>query len=105
MVCLKRLLAVLLGLAAFGPSMLAQEHPPNGNTPARVSPTDTSLGPIQFDTRGVEFGPFNDAAFDAITRSSPTMPLPDAYPDSQAKFTVTFSYNEDSPDQKAKSRS
>jgi hypothetical protein len=53
MASLKRLLAVLLGLVALGQPMLAQDHPPNENTLIRVSPTDTSLGPIQFDTRGV----------------------------------------------------
>jgi TonB family protein len=35
----------------------------------------------------------NNAASDALVVSSPTTPLPDAYPDDQASFTVTFHYN------------
>ena len=106
------------------------------------------LGPLQFDTKGVEFGPwirrfiaqvrrnwfvpysamtmrgrvvlqfnvhkdgritdlavvkpseigsFNSSAFNALSGSNPTEPLPSAYPDDKAFFTVTFYYNE-SPD-------
>jgi TonB family protein len=104
------------------------------------------FGPtIQFDTKGVEFGPwirrfvaqvkrnwfvpyaamslrgrvvitfnvhkdgritdlqvigpsnieaFNNAAFNALSASNPTMPLPPEYPADKAFFTVTFFYNE-----------
>jgi TonB family protein len=106
------------------------------------------LGPLQFDTKGVEFGPwirrfiaqvrrnwfipmsamtmrgrvvlqfnvhkdgritdltvfrpsdvssFNSSAFNALSGSNPTEPLPPEYPDDKAFFTVTFYYNE-SPD-------
>jgi TonB family protein len=107
------------------------------------------FGPfIQFDTKGVEFGPwirrfvaqvkrnwfvpyaamslrghvvlqfnvhkdgritdlqivqpssvdaFNNAAFNALTSSNPTMPLPTEYPSDRAFFTVTFFYNETPP--------
>jgi TonB family protein len=109
------------------------------------------FGPfIQFDTKGVEFGPwirrfvaqvkrnwfvpyaamslrghvvltfnvhkdgritdlqvvqpanvdaFNNAAFNALTSSNPTMPLPTEYPADKAFFTVTFFYNETPPAQ------
>jgi TonB family protein len=109
------------------------------------------FGPfIQFDTKGVEFGPwirrfvaqvkrnwfvpyaamslrghvvltfnvhkdgrisdlqviqpsnvdaFNNAAFNALTSSNPTMPLPTEYPSDKAFFTVTFFYNETPPAQ------
>jgi hypothetical protein len=79
---------------------------------------------IQFDTKGVEFGPwlrrfiaqvrrnwfipqaamtfhghvvmqFNIHKDGTITGSSPTEPLPPEYPTDQAFFTVTFYYNED----------
>jgi TonB family protein len=104
-----------------------------------------NLGPLQFDTKGVEFGPwirrfvaqvrrnwfvpyaamslrghvvltfyvhrngaltdvkviepssvpsFNTAAMNALLASDPTEPLPLAYPDDKAFFTVTFYYNE-----------
>ena len=104
------------------------------------------FGPaIQFDTKGVEFGPwirrfvaqvkrnwfvpyaamslkghvvitfnvhkdgritdlqvlrpsdvsaFNNAAFNALAQSNPTMSLPPEYPSDKAFFTVTFYYNE-----------
>ncbi len=103
------------------------------------------LGPLQFDTKGVEFGPwirrfvaqvrrnwfipyaamslrgrvvlqfnvhkdgritdlavvrpsdigsFNTSAFNALSGSNPTEPLPLEYPDDKAFFTVTFYYNE-----------
>lgn len=103
------------------------------------------LGPLQFDTKGVEFGPwirrfiaqvrrnwfipyaamtmrgrvvlqfnvhkdgrisdlavvrpadvgaFNTSAFNALSGSNPTEPLPPEYPDDKAFFTVTFYYNE-----------
>jgi TonB family protein len=103
------------------------------------------LGPLQFDTKGVEFGPwirrfiaqvrrnwfipmsamtmrgkvvlqfnvhkdgritdlvvfrpsdiasFNASAFNALSGSNPTEPLPPEYPDEKAFFTVTFYYNE-----------
>jgi TonB family protein len=106
------------------------------------------LGPLQFDTKGVEFGPwirrfiaqvrrnwfipmsamtmrgrvvlqfnvhkdgritdlavfrpsevssFNSSAYNALSGSNPTEPLPPEYPDDKAFFTVTFYYNE-SPD-------
>ncbi|HEY8549746.1 MAG TPA: TonB family protein, partial [Vicinamibacterales bacterium] len=107
------------------------------------------FGPfIQFDTKGVEFGPwirrfvaqvkrnwfipyaamtlrghvvltfnvhkdgritdlqvvkpsgveaFNNAAFNALASSNPTMPLPPEYPADKAFFTVTFFYNENPP--------
>lgn len=107
------------------------------------------FGPaIQFDTKGVEFGPwirrfiaqikrnwfipyaamamrghtvlqfnvhkdgtisdlvvagpspvdaFNNAAFNAMTGSNPTQPLPPEYPADKAFFTVTFFYNETPP--------
>ena len=105
-----------------------------------------AFGPsIQFDTKGVEFGPwirrfiaqikrnwfipyaawtmkghvvmtfnvhksgaitelnvaasssidsFNNAAYNALTASNPTQPLPPEYPSESCFFTVTFSYNE-----------
>jgi TonB family protein len=37
---------------------------------------------------------FNTAAVNALRRSSPTLPLPDEYPDEKVFFTVTFMYNE-----------
>ena len=37
---------------------------------------------------------FTFAAQGAIIRSNPTLPLPEAYPDEKAFFTVTFFYNE-----------
>jgi len=37
---------------------------------------------------------FNNAAFDALRLSNPTAPLPAAYPDDRAFFTVTFHYND-----------
>ncbi len=107
------------------------------------------FGPsIQFDTKGVEFGPwirrfiaqikrnwfipyaamvlkgnvvltfnvhkdgsisdlavvrpstidaFNHSAFNALTSTNPTQPLPPEYPTDQAFFTVTFYYNETPP--------
>lgn len=108
------------------------------------------LGPLQFDTKGVEFGPwirrfiaqvrrnwfvpyaamtmtgkvvlqfnvhkdgritdlqvfrpsnvdsFNASAFNALSGSNPTEPLPPEYPDEKAFFTVTFYYNESPPSQ------
>jgi TonB family protein len=109
------------------------------------------FGPsIQFDTKGVEFGPwirrfiaqikrnwfipyaamsfrghvvlqfnvhkdgsisdlsvvqpssvdaFNTSAFNALTASNPTLPLPPEYPTDKAFFTVTFYYNETPPSQ------
>ncbi|MBI2834254.1 MAG: TonB C-terminal domain-containing protein [Acidobacteria bacterium] len=108
-----------------------------------------TFGPsIQFDTKGVEFGPwirrfvaqikrnwfipyaamslkghvaitfyvhkdgaisalnvvapcdveaFNHSAFNALTASNPTQPLPPEYPSDRAFFTVTFYYNETPP--------
>lgn len=37
---------------------------------------------------------FNNAAFDALRLSNPTVPLPPEYPSDRAFFTVTFHYNE-----------
>lgn len=37
---------------------------------------------------------FDSAAFNALKLSNPVDPLPSAYPDDKALFTVTFSYNE-----------
>lgn len=37
---------------------------------------------------------FNNAAFDALRLSNPTVPLPAEYPSDRAFFTVTFHYNE-----------
>jgi TonB family protein len=42
---------------------------------------------------------FNNAAFNALTSSNPTMPLPTEYPSDKAFFTVTFFYNETPPAQ------
>jgi TonB family protein len=42
---------------------------------------------------------FNNAAFNALTSSNPTMPLPPEYPSDKAFFTVTFFYNESPPPQ------
>jgi TonB family protein len=42
---------------------------------------------------------FNNAAFNALTSSNPTMPLPPEYPADKAFFTVTFFYNETPPAQ------
>jgi len=41
---------------------------------------------------------FNNSSFNAIAASNPTQPLPPEYPDEQARFTVTFFYNERPPD-------
>ncbi|HWQ00045.1 MAG TPA: TonB family protein, partial [Vicinamibacterales bacterium] len=40
---------------------------------------------------------FDRAAFNALAWSNPTEPLPAAYPDDRALFTVTFYYNETPP--------
>jgi TonB family protein len=40
---------------------------------------------------------FNNAAFNALSASNPTMPLPPEYPADKAFFTVTFFYNETPP--------
>jgi TonB family protein len=37
---------------------------------------------------------FTTAAVNALRRTSPTLPLPDEYPDDRVFFTVTFHYNE-----------
>jgi TonB family protein len=42
---------------------------------------------------------FNNAAFNALSSSNPTMPLPAEYPSDRAFFTVTFFYNETPPAQ------
>jgi TonB family protein len=42
---------------------------------------------------------FNNAAFNALSSSNPTMPLPTEYPSDKAFFTVTFFYNESPPSQ------
>ena len=41
-----------------------------------------------------EIDAFNRASYNAILGSNPTEPLPPEYPEEQALFTVTFSYNE-----------
>jgi TonB family protein len=41
---------------------------------------------------------FNNSSFNAIASSNPTQPLPPEYPDEQARFTITFFYNESPPD-------
>ena len=40
---------------------------------------------------------FTNSAFNALRSSDPTQPLPLAYPDDQAFFTVTFYFNEAPP--------
>jgi TonB family protein len=40
---------------------------------------------------------FNNAAFNALAQSNPTMALPTEYPSDKAFFTVTFYYNETPP--------
>ena len=40
---------------------------------------------------------FNHSAFNALTSTNPTQPLPPEYPTDQAFFTVTFYYNETPP--------
>ena len=42
-------------------------------------------------------GAFNNAAYNALSWSNPTQPLPPEYPDDRAFFTVTFFYNEQPP--------
>jgi hypothetical protein len=88
------------------------------DSPAPANPLSTQFGPeIQFDTKGVEFGPwfnvhkdgsitdlaigapssidsFNAAALNAITASNPVPALPQDYPEEKAFFRVTFFYNE-----------
>ena len=44
--------------------------------------------------RPSDVGAFNNAAFNALATSNPTMALPPEYPAEQAFFTVTFYYNE-----------
>jgi len=55
--------------------------------------TDVSVvGPCPIDA-------FNNAAFGALMATNPTSPIPSAYPDEKAFFTVTFFYNETPPRQ------
>jgi TonB family protein len=55
--------------------------------------TDVSVvGPCPIDA-------FNNAAFGALMATNPTQPIPPAYPDEKAFFTVTFFYNEVPPRQ------
>ena len=55
--------------------------------------TDVSVvGPCPIDA-------FNNAAFGALMATNPTSPIPSAYPDEKAFFTVTFFYNEVPPRQ------
>ena len=55
--------------------------------------TDVSVvGPCPIDA-------FNNAAFGALMATNPTQPIPSAYPDEKAFFTVTFFYNEVPPRQ------
>ena len=37
---------------------------------------------------------FNNSAYNAVAASNPVGPLPSAYPDEHALFTLTFSFNE-----------
>ena len=37
--------------------------------------------------------PYNTSAFNALRMTSPTLPLPEDYPDDKAFFTVTFNYD------------
>ena len=52
----------------------------------------TVVGPCPIDA-------FNNAAFGALMATNPTQPIPAAYPDERAFFTVTFFYNEIPPRQ------
>src|SRR5579872_4906976 len=52
----------------------------------------TVVGPCPIDA-------FNNAAFGALMATNPTQPIPAAYPDERAFFTVTFFYNEVPPRQ------
>lgn len=52
----------------------------------------TVVGPCPIDA-------FNNAAFGALMATNPTQPIPAAYPDERAFFTVTFFYNETPPRQ------
>ena len=52
----------------------------------------TVVGPCPIDA-------FNNAAFGALMATNPTQPIPPAYPDERAFFTVTFFYNEIPPRQ------
>ena len=52
----------------------------------------TVVGPCPIDA-------FNNAAFGALMATNPTQPIPPAYPDEKAFFTVTFFYNEVPPRQ------
>jgi len=55
--------------------------------------TDVSVvGPCPIDA-------FNNAAYGALMATNPTSPIPTAYPDEKAFFTVTFFYNETPPRQ------
>ena len=40
---------------------------------------------------------FTNSAFNALSTSNPTQPLPPEYPDDRAFFTVTFFFNESPP--------
>lgn len=40
---------------------------------------------------------FNNSAYHAVASSSPLPPLPSAYPDESAFFTMTFYFNETPP--------
>jgi TonB family protein len=52
----------------------------------------TVVGPCPIDA-------FNNAAYGALMATNPTSPIPAAYPDERAFFTVTFFYNETPPRQ------
>jgi TonB family protein len=47
--------------------------------------------------RPADVSAFNNAAFNALAQSNPTMALPPEYPADKAFFTVTFYYNENPP--------
>jgi len=48
-------------------------------------------------TKPAEVDAFTNSAFNALSTSNPTQPLPPEYPDDRAFFTVTFFFNESPP--------
>jgi TonB family protein len=57
---------------------------------------DGSISELQV-VRPSDVTAFNNAAFNALATSNPTMALPPEYPSDKAFFTVTFYYNETPP--------